>query len=762
MLSLRGFLFILILLTCPILTGCGGGSSGEILSDGFQTFAPTPESSSGDLSLRLLFQEVDPSIDSILLTGLDQSGAVLFGPQRFLRPTREVLELLIPSTVNQVQIDGFALGHSNPVFQVTAPVLFSPGSSVVTIVLIEQGFPGPQGSPGADGTDGAPGPQGPPGADGADGSPGPQGPPGPSLPMIVNFVTSPLPAAPGSAISVRVIAQSPESLALSYQWTSDWTIVGSSDTSEVTLEAPALVSGTTGAQTTATVVVSDSNGRTSQGTVLIFTRAEVPQFQGLSVTEQFGSIFTFLAQFFDPQGSELDVRWFLSGEELSSNTTQGSSQWTWYAGGIPGLREVRVSATNSFGLTSTARQLLSVEGRTSWSSWGSLGRDLQATRRTPVVGPSSPSLVSSIQIPGLRSGGGIAQMPGGAVCLVLENRVRVYNLASLANPGQGQLPRSESLGTPAIDPMERIFVLSQDPSGSNRAVLSRFPATLSTAPASPSPSDRNVTLQGSEAGGSPGFDPHGRLLVASCSRPFEQAWLEIFDPDTLVRVGEEFLLAGDRTNSTPSVAADGTIYVVSASSNQVFLNIIDPQADTVASVLLSGTSVAFGQPLVAIDGSVYVPSHDLGNQAYLNVVRPGTTTNIPLELPGEAVAFASAAEDLQGRILVSSFQLSGSGYLTLVYPTSLSSVDRILYGFSNDTLPMAPTVAADGRVYLASSSPSDSARLYIMGEDDPFVGSLPFLSQAYCGPTVLLTPEGQIVIGVYNDTGSGGGFAVLQ
>lgn len=729
----------------------------------FQATAPSSGVSPGSLSLRLLFDGVDAAVDSVVVTALDREGTVLFGPQSFARPTQVALELLVPRAVAELEIQGLSSAGGAPVFQITTPVLVPPGSSVVTIVLIEQGAPGPQGPPGPPGTDGVgtPGPQGPPGSDGSDGSPGSQGPPGPSLPLITSFVTSPLPAAPGSTISVRVVAQSPETLSLSYQWSSDWTIVGASNTSEITVEAPSLAPGTTGAQALATVVVQDSNGRTSSGTVLLFTRAGVPLFQGLSLVEQLGTSFRFLGQFFDPQGSQLDFSWSISGQELfTTSQSSGSSEWSWTAAGLPGLREVRVTATNAFGLSSSSRQIFNVVGGQSWSSWGSLGRDLQATRRSPQQSPSQLTSRSSVlEIPA-NSVGGAALTRSGQVAVVIGSQLRTYSVSPLQSAGfSASFAGDQSVGTPTVDALGNLFLLSQESSGNEPASLSLYSgSSLSFV--------RLASLEGAVAEGSPSFDPLGRVLAASCSHPSEptrQAWLEIFEPDLLTRVGV-FPLAGDRTNSTPSVAADGTVYVVSANENQVFLNILEPQAASVTSVLLSGTSVAFGQPLVGLDGSVYVPSHTPGTRAFLNVVRPGSSTNSAVELPGTVVGFASAAEGLDGRILVANFVPGGQGFLSVVDPVSLVVENSTVLFANGQSLLSAPTVAPDGRVYLAGSRPGSGsfAVLYIINANYQGGTFQIALDGDVTGPNVLITPGGQIVLQVFHSVTQLSGLASFQ
>jgi hypothetical protein len=213
--------------------------------------------------------------------------------------------------------------------------------------------------------------------EGEQGTQGPPGPAGPTMPVIQSLSVSGVPAEPGEEVTATVIAQSAEDLELTYTWTASagWTITSGGDTSTVTIMSP---SGY-GASGSATVTVTDSQGRYAVGTIALSTLGNrAPSIQSISIYPQ--PVYTaanLVCSADDPDGDFLSYFWEVGG---IADILTGSSA-IWYSPGIPGYYEVNVEVIDDFGGVAAGSSYMNIG---SGSPWPKYRRDIQSTGLSPV------------------------------------------------------------------------------------------------------------------------------------------------------------------------------------------------------------------------------------------------------------------------------------------------------------------------------------------------------------------------------------------
>ena len=170
---------------------------------------------------------------------------------------------------------------------------------------------------------------------GCSGLNGQQGPAGPTMPVIQSLSVVGLPAIPGSNITTTVIAQSAQNLALTYTWTvtSPWIVspsIANSQTATITAPCGYAITGT------ATVKVSDTNGMYAIGVVALSTQGDTaPVINSITAspnpTTKGGSM-TVSVSASDQEGNALTFTWTVpAGWAISSG--QGSAAITLTAPG---------------------------------------------------------------------------------------------------------------------------------------------------------------------------------------------------------------------------------------------------------------------------------------------------------------------------------------------------------------------------------------------------------------------------------------------
>lgn len=147
---------------------------------------------------------------------------------------------------------------------------------------------------------------------GPQGIQGPQGVTGPTMPVIQSLSVFGVPANPGGTITVAVAAQSAEGLGLIYKWgtgPAGWVISGGQGTSIISITAPS----TCASGGTATVIVTDTQGRAAAGTVVISTAGNLaPVISTITASPnpvaKYGST-TIAVTANDPNGDSLGYAW---------------------------------------------------------------------------------------------------------------------------------------------------------------------------------------------------------------------------------------------------------------------------------------------------------------------------------------------------------------------------------------------------------------------------------------------------------------------
>jgi hypothetical protein len=182
-----------------------------------------------------------------------------------------------------------------------------------------------------------------------DGDPGPAGPPGStglSLPVIQSLSAFGLPAEPGDDVVLQVSAQSPDSLPLTYAWSvspAAWSVTAGGATASATVSAP----NAYGQSGSATVVVTDSLGRTATGFLALATAGNgAPVIHSITVDPNpisKGGSAALRVYATDPNGDPLAYAWTAPASDFSLTAGQGTSQATLRADAFAsGLVEVEV------------------------------------------------------------------------------------------------------------------------------------------------------------------------------------------------------------------------------------------------------------------------------------------------------------------------------------------------------------------------------------------------------------------------------------
>ena len=215
------------------------------------------------------------------------------------------------------------------------------------------------------------------GKTGATGPQGAQGITGPTMPVIQSLSVVGLPAIPGSPVTTTVIAQSAQNLALTYTWTatSPWSVSPSSVNSQTaTIIAPSgyAITGT------ATVEVSDTQGRYAMGTIALSTQGNgSPVISSISLYPQ--PVYTAAnleCSANDPDGDTLNYTWIIGGTSVTTG-----SQAQWYSPGIPGYYTVGITVTDNYGGSVQGSSYINIA---SASPWPRFHRDIQSTGLSPI------------------------------------------------------------------------------------------------------------------------------------------------------------------------------------------------------------------------------------------------------------------------------------------------------------------------------------------------------------------------------------------
>jgi hypothetical protein len=617
-------LFVLAVLACA---GCGDSSFETNLQS---TRGETP-ADSAVLRVRLENTGAEP-LDHLLIIGYQQAGVVAFGPQQFDFHRRDALEVHVPATVQRIEVEAFSQHGVTPLFDFQEDLQLQAGveTPVVVDVAAVLGSSAKGVSAQMAGASSAARLQ----SDAAV--------------TISRMTTSPLPCAPNAVVTASVVAASTADSNLSYQWTSDWAIVGAADSSTVKLQAPALDAGVSVGSGRASVVVTDGAGNTATGRVVLFSRAESPLFENLTFDVPILNSTVFAAEVEDPQGSPLTYAWTIGGSRDFQGTQENLATWTWSPPGIPGLYRLVVKATNAAGLAAQDVAELRVES----PGWPSEGRDLQGTRRHTQESQlaAAPSQVWATAAGSAGLGQGVAPpvvsrdgttyvvsgtedqvvvklsalgVDGSTIWSKEYPRGRGASSLALHNDGtiyfvNGKLHALETDGSVRWVSQENCFLPPQigaDGTVYTGAEIGTGPRVLAFAP-------DGTLLRSTSPGGIPGkvvqgtmaFSQDGILHVTT--QVFDgdpnvdrRAFVTAVSPDGSVRwtLGRESL-QNALDASSPVVGPDGTVYVMIATpaggfESQAKLVAIDRLGQVKWTCDLSGDSV-MTNPAVASDGSV--------------------------------------------------------------------------------------------------------------------------------------------------------------
>jgi len=367
------------------------------------------------------------------------------------------------------------------------------------------------GCSGNDGARGAAGAAGTPGDTGASGTPGDPGAPGPVMPVIQSLFVEGSPSAPDGTMTATVIVQSAEGLALTYEWSvlgAGWSVASGGDTDTVTIAAPANYS----ASGTASVMVTDANGKSAVGTIALATQGNTaPVIQSISIYPPLVlTSANLVASAFDQNGDPLTYSWTIGG---ITDIATGSNT-TWVSPGIPGYYNISLSVSDN--TTSVSGNSFTYMSIGSQSPWPRFRRGIQGTGQSPVIGSATG-----------------------------EDSKWEFLTFDVGDGHGGPINSS-----PAIGPDGTVYVGSDD--GYLYAI-------------NPDGTEKWSFETGDSVTSSPAIGADGTVYVGS-----NDGFLYAINPDGTKKWSVE---TGDYVTSSPAIGADGTIYV---GSNDGFLYAINP------------------------------------------------------------------------------------------------------------------------------------------------------------------------------------------
>ena len=214
-----------------------------------------------------------------------------------------------------------------------------------------------------------------------------------------------------------------------------------------------------------------------------------------------------------------------------------------------------------------------------------------------------------------------------------------------------------------------------------------------------------------------------------------------YSPSSSVRFLKSIELPGGYSYSTPVVDRNGTVFISSQSSDQAYLNIVNPSTDQVVTIQLPGTTV-FSSAAVAPDGTVYIGSEDQNRyESYLNVLQPGATELESYPLPGIRTRSAPVI-GADGSVYIGSY--AGQAYLSRFEPSTqqLTSLSIRSPGSSDSD----PAIAPNGEVYISCFG-SPVATLHKV---DPLLQSsvsYDLLGHVSIGPAPSIADDGTVYVG---------------
>ncbi len=430
---------------------------------------------------------------------------------------------------------------------------------------------------GCSGKNGATGPQG---TQGITGSQGAQGITGPTVPVIQSLSVQGVPAMPGASVTATVIAQSSQELALTYTWTvtpaASWHIESGIAAQTATFTAPSGYSITG----TATVMVSDTQGRYAIGAIALSTQGNsLPVINSISIYPQ--PVFTaanLVCAAYDPDGDALTYAWTVGGVPV---TTGSNAQW--YSPGIPGYYTVGISVNDGSGSIVNGSSSIAIS---SASPWPKFHDGIQSTGLSPI---NTSAITGTVKWKS-HTNNSVYSSPAigsdGTVYIGSQDN-NVYAL----NPTDGSVKWKCPTGgfvnssSPAIGADGTVYVGSED---NNVYALN--------------PTDGSVKWKyptGGPVDSSPAIGADGTVYVGS-----NDNYVYALNP-TDGSVKWKYPTGGSVVSS-PAIGADGTVYV---GSDDDYVYALNPADGSVKWKYNAGIYV-MSSPAIGADGTVYIGSFD--------------------------------------------------------------------------------------------------------------------------------------------------------
>lgn len=298
-----------------------------------------------------------------------------------------------------------------------------------------------------------------------------------------------------------------------------------------------------------------------------------------------------------------------------------------------------------------------------------------------------------------------------------ENTGKV--LWSTPDSGENQIP-GEIIWhcSPVIAKDGTIYVASDDDDSVYLSAINRDGTKKWSTPAS-----GENHLPGDSVWASPSIGADGTVYVGSHHHDDEMAFLSALNPDGTRKWSTpgsgENGLAGDMIQSSPRLSSDGSIYIGTFDmiKEQAFLNAMNPDGTKKWSTPTSGEDRLPGNRVlstasIGADGTIYIGSHG-DESAYLTAINPDGTKKWSTpdsgrdQIPGRVVD-SSPAVSVDGTIYIGSYDDDGRAYLSAINPDGSKKWSTPSLG--KDQLP--------GGTLGGSAALGEDGTIYIVSTDD--------------------------------------------
>ncbi len=523
-----------------------------------------------------------------------------------------------------------------------------------------------------------------------------------SSPVIQSLSVQGLPSARGGTITATVVAGSEQGLGLTYTWTTynGWSVISGGSTPTATIQAP----DTYGVSGTATVEVSDTNGRYALNTFPLSTAGDIaPVINSFNVSPNpapKGGVTSLYVSATSSNGNSLYYTWqaadgwtIASGQGTSGITVTSPAQY-----GVSGTFTVTVYDAYSGTITMEIPVSTSVKSFPVITGF-SVSPQTNVTSTTmscSAYSPDGDALTYLWVLGGFTSTDPttVWNSPG------IPGHYRVSLL--VVDDPDGSIPNMDyyvhnigsSLGITFTDSSDvAVLVSSTSISITSTSEWPKFQRDLQSS--GQSPVDTSLTTNGTKWTSPTGSPVWGPPAIGAEGTIYFGSWngnLYALNP-TNGSVKWTYTTTGAAMDSSPAIGADGTIYIGSADG---YLYALYPNGGLKWS---SPTGSQDSSPSIGADGTIYID-----DDADLYALNP-TDGSVKWSYLTGALTEIDPAIGANGTIYVPAY-VSGNNELYAIYPNgSLKWSDTT---GNIGSIMGNPSIGADGTIYAEGAGGLDA------------------------------------------------------